>query len=93
VLYGSYYYVDKKYQGRGFAYRIRDEVSFSYIGSRTLCVDSVDGPAAESNRRKFGCVDGFHTERQCCTAEEHYDISDPDGVTIVAVSDHVFFWS
>jgi len=63
VFYGSYYYVDATYRGKGFGTRLRDEVAREYVGSSILCVDAVLGKVAANNRAKFGYKDGFETAR------------------------------
>ena len=63
VFYGSYYYVDPKYRGKGFGTRLRDEVARSYVGESILCVDAVTGKVAQTNQQKFGYTAAFKTGR------------------------------
>lgn len=63
VFYGSYYYVDPKYRGKGFGTRLRDEVARAYVGDSILCVDAVAGKVAKTNEQKFGYSTAFTTSR------------------------------
>jgi hypothetical protein len=65
---------------------MRDEVALKHVGQRTLCMDSVLGPPADSNRKKFGCDDAFLTIRYFTTAVDTYGFKIPPNVRVVPVS-------
>ena len=65
VYYGSYYYVDENYRGRGFGTRLRDEVCYGHLleDNGKLYIDALEGPGAKKNVTKFGYVESFITRR------------------------------
>lgn len=65
AYYGSYYYVDDEYRGRGFGTRLRDDVSYGHLlaDNGQLYVDALEGPGARKNASKFGYVESFITRR------------------------------
>ena len=61
IFFGSYYYVDEKYRGKGFGTRIRDEVARKYVGEKPCCIDAVLGTVTQRNLTKFGYILGPKT--------------------------------
>ena len=61
VFYGSYYYVEEAYRGKGFGTRLRDQVAREYVGNNICCIDAVLGTVTEKNLAKFGYIVGFKT--------------------------------
>lgn len=41
IFYGSMYYVDKKYRGKSYGYRLKDQIATTHIGKNILTVDAV----------------------------------------------------
>lgn len=74
VFYGSLYYVDGKYRGKGFGTRLRDQVAREYVGDNHLCIDSVTGKVARDNENKFEYKYAFNTCRYEGIAKDDYGI-------------------
>ena len=55
IYYGSYYYVDDRFRGKGFGRRIRDDIADVNVGKNIVCIDAHDN-LEEMNRRH-----GYHT--------------------------------
>ncbi len=88
VYYGSCYYVEEKYRGKGFGTRLRDQVAFGHVGDNILCVDAVMGSVARKNADKFRYVSaGFKTMRYEIDAPESVGIQLAGGSKIVPVSE------
>jgi len=59
--YGSMYFVNDKYRGKGFGTRLRDQVAREYVGKNTCCIDAVLGSVTEKNLSRFGYIIGHKT--------------------------------
>ncbi|ELT90024.1 hypothetical protein CAPTEDRAFT_19685 [Capitella teleta] len=57
VYYGSYYYVEEKWRGKGFGRRLRDEVAAAHVGNNVLCIDAHDD--LETMNQRKGYTNGF----------------------------------
>ncbi|ELT90021.1 hypothetical protein CAPTEDRAFT_206392 [Capitella teleta] len=53
VYYGSYYYVEEKWRGKGFGRRLRDEVAAAHVGNNVLCIDAMDNLEAMNKRKGY----------------------------------------
>ncbi len=87
VYYGSYYYVQETFRGKGFGFRLRNQVAASHVGSNTLCIDAIAGI---DKNMKAGFVDsGMKVLRyEAEKAPNNVEIQLPARTKLVSVSSH-----